>query len=325
MTNPSPDVTIRPVPGGGWASVRRFVQRTLIVISSVVIAISVVALGFLVFFPTTAAEYTSGLRPSLFYAELPSDLIADDLDYASVIGIAHNSGDSVQATLAALAGGADAIEMDVVSLNGRLYSSHGSPLPLIGPAAFRGPSVEEIWAAAAQTDLVQFDLKESSTEFLELVKDFIVTHQEEHQIVVSSDDPDSLRYLADRPPGVLLFRSVGDQQDLTSLQEDPELAALIDGVTIRNDLVDEETARWMTEHDLHMIVWTVNDLGRANELVDLGVDGITTDNLALLGLFGGQQRGEAPLEPANATPAPEATPVSHVHRTTGRLPVRRDQ
>lgn len=304
---------------------RRVLQRALIVLSSAVIAISVVALGFLVFFPTTAAEYTSGLRPSLFYAELPSDLIADDLDYESVFGVAHNSGDSIQATLAALAGGADAIEMDVVSFDGELYSSHGSPLPLIGSSVFRGPSVEEVWTAAAQTDLVQFDLKESSPQFLELVKDFIVTHQDEHQIVVSSDDPASLRYLADRPPGVLLFRSVGDQQDLTSLQEDPELVALIDGVTIRDDLVDEETARWMTGHDLRMIVWTVNDLERVNELIRLGVTAITTDNLALLGLFGGQQRGEVTLEPANATPVPAGTPATRVHRTICPCPVRRYQ
>ena len=41
-----------------------------------------------------------------------------------------------------------------------------------------------------------------------------------------------------------------------------------------------------------IIAWTVNDLARVNELVRLGVDGITTDNLAILSLLGGRERTE---------------------------------
>jgi hypothetical protein len=156
-----------------WSSVRRVLQHALLVISSIVIATSLTALGIFIFYPTTAEEFTSGLRPSIFYASLPSGLIAPDLekDYERVFGVAHNSGDSIQATLASLASGADAIEIDVVSLDGELYSSHAPPLPFIGPAVFRGPSLDAVWTAAAQTDLVKFDLKESSPEFLDLVHD----------------------------------------------------------------------------------------------------------------------------------------------------------
>lgn len=267
------------------------------------IAISVVALGIFIFFPTLAEEFTAGLRPSLFYAPLPQDVIAADLEqeYEQVFGVAHNSGDSVPATLAALASGADAIEIDVVSLDGALYSSHAPPLPWIGSSVFRGPSLEAVWTAAAQTDLVKFDLKESTPEFLELVLGFLATHKQDHQVVIATDDPASLRFFADRMPDVLRFFSVGDREELTSLREDPDLVALIDGVSIQEALVDEETAGWLNERDLRVLVWIVNDLGRANDLVRLGVDAITTDNLALMGLLGGQRREESTLEPAGAT------------------------
>ena len=39
-------------------------------------------------------------------------------------------------------------------------------------------------------------------------------------------------------------------------------------------------------------------------MIRLGVDAITTDNLALMALFGGQRREESSLDPAGATPEP---------------------
>ncbi len=55
----------------------------------------------------------------------------------------------------------------------------------------------------------------------------------------------------------------------------------------------EETGRWLESTGLLVLAWTVNDLARLNELVQLGVDAITTDNLAIMELLGGQQRQEA--------------------------------
>lgn len=47
---------------------------------------------------------------------------------------------------------------------------------------------------------------------------------------------------------------------MAALQADAQLVALIDGVTIRETLVDEETIRWLDERGLHVLVWTANDL-----------------------------------------------------------------
>jgi len=41
----------------------------------------------------------------------------------------------------------------------------------------------------------------------------------------------------------------------------------------------------------------VNDLERANELIRMGVDGITSDNLAIVSLFGGEAQGKQELRP----------------------------
>ena len=93
-----------------------------------------------------------------------------------------------------------------------------------------------------------------------------------------------------------------DPARFRALQADPTLVALVDGVTIRQDLLDEPTVDWLNERGLTALAWTVNDLTRVNELVRLGVDAITTDNLAIMELLGGQRRGEAPLVRPPSTP-----------------------
>ncbi len=299
----------------------RTVRLAVGTIAVVVIAGCLMILGYFVFQPERAAEYTAGLRPAIYYAPLAEDDFDPALqdDYERVFGVAHNSGDSLEATIAALAAGADAIEIDVISLDGQLYSSHRPPIPWGGLAVFRGPSLLSIWTAAAQTDLVKFDLKESSLSFLELVVAFLSERRTSQQVVIASSDPAALRFLANRVPDLLLLASVGSRDTLETLQGDAGLAGLIDGVTIREDLVDEETARWLHERELSILAWTVNDLARANELIRLGVDGITTDNLALLTLLGGQRQRESQLETSGSTPvAVGIRPTTRIPQGTSR-------
>jgi glycerophosphoryl diester phosphodiesterase len=47
-------------------------------------------------------------------------------------------------------------------------------------------------------------------------------------------------------------------------------------------LVDRNLVTWVHAHKLVILAWTVNDSERFNQLVRLGVDGITTANLAIL-------------------------------------------
>jgi len=78
---------------------------------------------------------------------------------------------------------------------------------------------------------------------------------------------------------------------------------------------------WLKGEQVYVLAWTVNDLTRVNELVRLGVDAMTTDNLAIMELLGGQRRGERllvrralPSEARQQPPSDEAQPGSEQQR-----------
>ena len=184
-----------------WAKVKApfvLAHRALIVGAAAVIAGSLALLGVFAFAGDLAERYTAGKRPTQFYQPgLDEDLLDD---YGDVFGVAHNSGDSVAATTEALAHGADVIEIDVVAVGGRLYAGHDAPLPWIGTRAFRGPPLEEVWAAAVATEVVKLDIKESSPAYLELVLAFLAERRGEHRVIVATGDVPTLRVFAERAP-----------------------------------------------------------------------------------------------------------------------------
>ena len=271
-----------------------------------VVAACLAVLGALVFDPERGEAWTSGLRPVQFFRELDAELLDD---YADVFAVAHNSGDRVGATLEAVGYGADVIEVDVVSLDDRLYAAHGVPAPWIGGTVFRGPPLAQVWVAAAGAGAIKLDLKEGSTAFHELVLDFLADRRGRRRVIVVSGEPAVLRLFAEREPAVLRFLGVGDGGRLRLIVEDPAFAAIVDGVSIRHTLLDAERAAWLEERGLLTLAWTVNDLGRVNELVRLGVDGITTDNLAIMELLGGRQPGDLPLDHLRTPRPPVEEPV----------------
>lgn len=281
----------------------------------VVIALCVLVLAVLVFDEERGEQWTSGLRPVQFFQELEADLLED---YSDVFSVAHNSGDSVATTFEAIRFGADVIEVDVVSLNDRLYAAHDSPVTWFGGSLFRGPPLEHIWIASAATPVIKLDLKENTPAFTELLLEFLAAQQGQRTVIVVSGDPAVLRRFAAEAPSVFRFLSVSGPSSYDRLERDPELAAMLDGVSIQHGLLTEERAAWLEEQNLLTIAWTVNDLVRVNELVPLGVDAITTDNLAIVKLLGSQTRARPTLhqlrEPRPARSAP-ATPVS---AATGR-------
>jgi glycerophosphoryl diester phosphodiesterase len=271
---------------------KRLARLFQLIVSGLAIAVIVVSSTVLLWFlldAGSAERRTSGRQPALFYQPLERDLLDD---YAQVFGVAHNSGDSLLATRRALRYGADVIEVDVVAFRGQLYAAHDTPIGVVQARAFRGPLLTEIWHAARDADAIALDLKESSTPFLELVTAFLQAH-DDRTVVVSSPDPAALRVIRQQVPHAVVIYSIGTELRLQALQEDAELAEMIDGVGIRESLLTPEAAAWLKEHDLLILAWTVNTIARVNELVRLGVDAITTDNLAILELLGGQERHEA--------------------------------
>lgn len=279
-------------------------RRLLIAVSVLVLALSAGLLGVFVFWDDIAEELTTGRRPTQFRGELQAELLDD---YAGVFGVGHNSGGTVAATLQARHAGTDVIEIDVASLDGELVSAHFPPLPLVGRRVFRGPTLRDVWTAAA-VEVIKLDLKETSSPFRRLVCSFLAANGDGRQVIVASRDAETLDALEACAPASFTFLSVSTGQHVDRLLADPDLAARLDGVTIRETLIDPDRASRLASAGLYAIAWTVNDLTRVNELVRLGVDGITTDNLAIMALLGGQERGERllarPRSTTEASPQP---------------------
>ena len=265
-------------------------RATIARASVVVIAVAALLLVVFVFFAPWGEEFTSGRVPTQFYARLEREGVLDH--YRAVFGVAHNSGGTLGATTEALAHGADVIEIDVVSLDGTLYSAHVPPLPIVGNRFFRGPSLAEVWDTAAEADVIKLDLKESSPAYLDLLFAFLAARPDREVIIVTGNER-ALATFNERFPRAVPLLSVGSNRRLRDLRRQPDLVALVDGVTIRQGLLDADTAAWLEESGLLVRAWTVNDLERLNELVGMGVDAITTDNLAIMELLGGERRGEA--------------------------------
>lgn len=278
------------------------IRVTITLIAVAVISGSLYLIGLFIFDPEGGEEVTIGLRPNQFYAAFdPEDRMYSDESYGLVFGVAHNSGARTDATLEALVYGADLIEVDVVEVDGVLRAAHTRPLPIVGQRWFRGPSLEHVWTAAYQADAIKLDLKETSPKFVSLVVEFINSRPEGRAVVVASRENWILRALRVRAPSAILLKSVADRATIEELLQNDSLLAVIDGITVRHTLLDQDIAVWLQHEGLLVFAWTVNDMNRVNELMALGVDGITSDNLAILNLLGGQQRTERDL-PAPSPP-----------------------
>ncbi len=271
-------------------------RALLLVLASVVIAGRLYLLGYLAINPDRAEEWTIGRRPNQYFTEIdPGAQIFSTAAYGAVFGVAHNSGGSTEATLEARLNGADVIEVDVVEIEGALYSAHTTPLPFLGQRWFRGPRLDRVWAASFGADAVMLDLKDSSPGYVRLVADFLESRPPTRQAIVSSRTPWVLQLLRARAPDAILLLSAPHDAALRALRNNQPLLETIDGVTVRHTALDAEQAAWLAGENLLVFAWTVEDLERVNELMRLGVDGITSDNLAIVSLFAGEMDDEREL------------------------------
>lgn len=262
------------------------VKTFVAVVALLMIAASLSLLGKMVIDPNGSEEFTVGRRPSQYYELFDNEQrVFLDSTYDEVLGVAHNSGASIEATLEAIIFGADAIEVDVVSVGNQLYAGHSPPLPYIGDRFFRGSPLERVWTASYRASTMKLDLKETSPEYVSLVADFLVSRPIDRDIIVASRSPSVLTALRELAPDTILLLSVPDEATLSELRTNVALIEVIDGVTARESVLTAEHALWLQDRGLGVYAWTVNDIERVNELVALGVDGITTDNLALVALL----------------------------------------
>jgi hypothetical protein len=226
-------------------------------------------------------RYTGAAPPAQFYEKIQLDPALAG-DYPKVLGVAHNAGNNLGTLATALRDGAGVIEIDVLAVHGQLVAGRPQPLPWLAKRLFRGPTLTEAWHDAAAADITKLDLMQTDRTFLDELAAFLAPRVNSRRVMISSREPGALLYLHRRLPHVTVLFSVAYPDAVHRLMTDHALQEAIGGASVFHGLVDANLVSWLHEHKLIILAWTVNDSQRFNQLVRLGVDGVTTANLAIL-------------------------------------------
>ena len=229
--------------------------------------------------------YTGAAPPAQFYEKVELDPALAG-DYPRVLGVAHNAGNNLGTLAAALRNGADVVEIDVISARGQLVAGRDHWPSWLAGQVFRGPTLVQAWDHAAPASIVKLDLQRTDRGLLDELVTFLDQRAGSRRVMISTRDASALLYLHRRLPDVTLLFSVAGPDAVHRLQSDTALQQAIGGVSAFQGLVDASLVSWVHEHKLLILAWTVNDGQRASQLVRLGVDGITTANLAILRALG---------------------------------------
>ena len=225
---------------------------------------------------------TVGVPPRLHYDATGIDALpAPGTGGPAIMAIAHNGGDSLAAVRSALDHGAVAIEIDVTSIAGELRALHDEPNPF-GGRFTRSPTLGAAWSEAATAKVVVLDLKSASSGFARSVAGFLDRHRGP-EIVVVAGETELLEMIHQHRPATELFLGVASDAALRRVLDGSASSAVpLAGVSVRHDLLDVDTVSALHALGLRVGAWTVNEPARVAELGRIGVESVSTDNLAIL-------------------------------------------
>ena len=206
--------------------------------------------------------------------------------------IAHSAGNTREAALDAVELGADMIEVDLWVHRGRFEARHERRLP------FRAPLLYEQWYVALPhrdpvtlPELIEIcsgrcgvflDIKNSGVETARLVEQDLASAVLPVPVAASSQYWPALRHVSGRLRQVAPFYSIDVVAKLdlflSVMRRDP----LPVGISCRHELVDQSVVERCHEEGVAVVAWTVDDPGRAADLVNMGVDAITTHEVGTL-------------------------------------------
>jgi Glycerophosphoryl diester phosphodiesterase family len=225
--------------------------------------------------------FIPGPGSAQFHHELDPALIKD---YPHALGVAHNAGNSLELTKTALAHRADVIEVDIISVRGQLVAGRDQPLQWLNNHLFPGPTLDQVWAAAAP--VIKLDLNQEDRPFLDDLVTFLNTRQYTRKVMISTRDADALEYLRPRLPAAELLFTLASPEAIDQLRSDRQLLTAVNGVSVFQGLLNAGLVGWLHRNHLLALAWTINDVDHLNIAVRLGVDGVTTANLAILEVLG---------------------------------------
>jgi hypothetical protein len=200
--------------------------------------------------------------------------------------VAHRAGNDLARLGEAERLGVTLVEADVRLWRGRLEVRHLKtigPVPILwdrwelaNPFAPR-LGLDALLAAARPETELMLDLKGRHPRLARLVLDALPPGR---RVTVCARSRRLLAPFAGRP-GVRVLQSAGSRRQVQALLRRPDPLAL-DGVAVHERLLDERTVAELGRRCSLVLSWPVNSVERARELAASGVDGLISDDPALV-------------------------------------------
>jgi glycerophosphoryl diester phosphodiesterase len=202
-----------------------------------------------------------------------------------VLAIAHRAGNSLARMHAANELGVDVIECDVHTYRGRLEVRH---LRTAGPLPFLWDKGELVSAWAPRLGLQELlEADEHGTLFMLDVKGpwtwagrnvARMLHEGGHHRPVLAcgrwwPSIDAMSHL----PFVLPVLSAGNRLEVARLRRRLRRGPKVHGVSVRRELLDADLVAELHEHVEVVMTWPVNDLYTLDDLLEMGVTGVISD------------------------------------------------
>jgi glycerophosphoryl diester phosphodiesterase len=235
------------------------------------------------------------------------------------VRIAHGFGNNRRRLSRALIGPVDLVETDVRFQDAKMVVRHErklGPLPVLIDertslhiksghrcrlhlwrwyiALQRGPlALQEVLAQAKDRRGLLLDLKGQYGDREEALAQALAEMLERmgmgEQVTACGQNWTLLRHLRAAAPHLKVYYSIDSTAQLeafqTMLEHDP-----IRGICLNQALIEEPLIERLKGLGMTIYTWTVDDLWRAHELLELGIDGIISNSLEMLGLLSASPR-----------------------------------
>lgn len=116
----------------------------------------------------------------------------------------------------------------------------------------------------------------SGPEIIPLLEALLKNHPRRSQIIFIAFGWDVIKGLKETFPDLPAFWLSAKKEAVEENWENVVKAGL-DGINLHYSIVDEDLIRKAHKMGLGVLCWTVNDMDEVNRLIDIGIDGITTD------------------------------------------------
>jgi glycerophosphoryl diester phosphodiesterase len=215
---------------------------------------------------------------SLFWAELPRPII-----------VAHRSGNSQSAIERATEIGVDVLEADIWLHQGRLevrHSKTAGPLPVLwdrwslGRLPDRPFELADLLASIRPGMPVMLDVKGINPRLPRMVIDVVRESRSDAPVTVCSQNWAMLERFRGVPQ-FHLVHSIGNRRQLHGAWRVLQREGF-DVVSIHARMLNAELVARLKTHVSAVITWPINTSTLLDHVIDMGVDGITSDNFALM-------------------------------------------